>query len=145
MSIGAKITKDLGNNKYEIEVTPVDTNNHTTIIGVAHDYVLFSSYGHLYTKDGLLIKSSNTVPIQVSLQIPIVRMGQVGLPLLNNSNYLKPEHYNNYGVWNQGPIKTWSDKDDTTMHVYDKVRKEFVPIPVSLYNQLTNPTDEQED
>lgn len=147
MSVGAKITKSLGNNRYEIEVTPIVPHEVPMTIGVAHDYVMFSSWTYLQTDDNVRISgvsggASNVIPIQVSLQVPIKIMGQVGLPLMNDSKYLKSEHFGNYGVYSKAPVRTWSEKE-VMYNVYDKEKKEFVEIPKSLYNQLTNTKDEQ--
>lgn len=142
MSVGVKITKDLGNNKYEIEVTPVDTKNHILNFGVAHDYVLFSTYTAIYTDDNVRIKdpagggSSNMLPILASIQIPIKMMGQVILPELNASDSLKPEHFNDYGVWSSKKVQMWADGE--FLWIYDGEKKEYVKISRSVYNLIKN-------
>lgn len=158
--IGAKITKVLGDNRYEVEIDPVDVKTDQTIIGVAHDYVLCWHWTSIQTANGVMIKdskgsASNNLNIRAAVQIPIRVMGEIGLPLLNESPYLKEEHYSRYGVWNpDAPVKTWghTKQDKTsTMHIFDKTAKKYVTIPKSLYHQLTGtkneeiPDEEEED
>lgn len=134
-----KITKVLGNDNYEVHVEPIKTRNHPINFGVCHDYALFSSQGFLYCEDGVSIKfssggSSNTLPITRSVQIPIRVMGEIVLPSLNNSEYLKEEHFTKYGMWNESPVTNWADSD--TVHIYDKGQKKFIVISRELYTQM---------
>ena len=142
MSVGAKITKDLGNNKYEIELTPVDTSNHVLNFGVAHDYVLFSTYTGICTDGGVQIKDpvsggcSNMLPILASVQIPIKMMGQVILPELNASEELKPEHFNKYGVWSSKKVQMWANGE--FLWIYDSDTEKYVKISRSVYDLIKN-------
>lgn len=145
MGVGAKITKVLGGNKYEVEIDPVDTNTHQMGIGIAHDYVQFSTWSHIFTKQGLSLNNSNILPIEVSVQIPIKVMGQVGLPLMNSSAYLKSEHFDNYGIYRSKVIRTWDKTEGYIVYVYNETTKNFTAMPESLYKQLTNTKNEQED
>jgi hypothetical protein len=138
--IGTKITKDLGNNKYEVVIDDVDTNTNPTVVGVAHDYVLFSGWTNISTEHPLMLKTpggggSNVRPIKTVIQIPIKIMGEVAMPYLNNHPWLKENHFKRYDVLSpDAPIITWTTD---TLHIYDKEKEQFVSISKSLYNQLT--------
>jgi hypothetical protein len=134
-----KITKVLGNDNYEVHIEPIETNNHPIVFGVCHDYALFSASSSLFCESGVMIPSKtggscNILPISHSIQIPIRVMGELTLPYLNESKYLKEDHYKNYGMWNESPVRCWADSD--TVHIYDKGQKKFIQISRELYKQL---------
>ncbi len=134
-----KITKVLGDDNYEVHIDPINTKTHPINFGVCHDYALFSCTGSLFTKDGLMIRNpqgggSNILPIARTVQVPIRVMGELVLPYLNNSEYLKEEHYSKYGMWNDSPVSNWSDSK--TVNIYDKGQGKFVEISRELYKQL---------
>lgn len=133
-----KITKALGDNKFEIRVDPIE-KNHTLNYGACHDYVLFSYSAWLYCDDGVSVPtgkggSTNIVEIPSSVQVPIRMMGEVILPSLNESKYLKEEHWSKYGLWNESPISNWADSK--TLQFYDKGQNKFVEISRELYEKL---------
>ncbi len=139
--IGANITKDLGDNNFEIHVDPVDTNKDPILFGVCHDYALFSTYTSLTTVGGLMIKSprghkTNLIDIKASVQIPIRAMAEVVLPKLIESEYLKEDHYSKMGVWSNNPVRHWADSK--TVHIFDKGANKFIELSVELYEKLTN-------
>jgi hypothetical protein len=134
-----KITKVLGDDKYEIKVDPINTSTHPIIIGACHDYALFASWTYLFTEDGVSIKnakggSNNTLAVSTSVQIPIRVMGELALPYFNESKYLKEEHFSKYGMWNETPVSMWADS--ATVHVYDKGQKKFIEMSRELYEKL---------
>lgn len=140
--IGAKITKVLGDDNYEIHVDPIKNNTHPINVGVCHDYALFGHYTHLECEmnSGARIPygtgggTTNILPVSVSVQMPIRAMGELILPYLNDSKYLKEEHYTNRCVFGDSPVSFWNDSK--TVHVYDKGQKKFVEISRELYKQL---------
>jgi hypothetical protein len=134
-----KITKVLGDNKYEVCIDPVDTDKCPINFGVAHDYVLFSNRSYLYTDGETRIKTefggtTNCLPYKTSLQIPIREMGEVILPKLLEHKYLQPEHFEKYIPFGESPITYWDDSE--TVFIYDKGQKKFIEISRELYNQL---------
>src|SRR6478735_1340582 len=134
-----KITKVLGDNKYEVRVEPFDTNTHPINFGVAHDYVLFSTYTSLFTEGDARIPmkyggTTNTLQVPSSVQLNIRIMGEVILPKLIENKYLQPEHYKKYGIWDDAPITNWADSETVT--IYDKGQKKFIEISRELYKQL---------
>lgn len=135
----AKIVKVLGNNHYEIKVTPIKRND-PIVVGVAHDYALFSNNSHLFTEYPLTIPSetgrgsSNILPIRSTVQIPINAMGSVIMPYLNGHPHLNSDHYSKYCL-DQLSVKMWSDSK--TIHVYDQHTNSFVEMSQVLHDQLT--------
>lgn len=72
-----KITKVLGDDKFEIRVDPVKKNLPMNF-GACHDYVLFNNWTWLFCDDDVSVPSefgcSNVVKIPVSVQVPIRMM-----------------------------------------------------------------------
>lgn len=139
-----KVLEVLGDNKYVVEIEPIDTNTYPTTFGVAHDYVLFSSWSYLYA-DKAIFKhntggASNIIPVPVKIQIPIKVMGDVILPVLNDSEYLKEDHYGRYGVYSDKIVQEWADGE--YVYVYDKTARKYEKISRFIYNKLTGKSDE---
>lgn len=134
--VGAKITKVLGNDKYEVHIPPVDKSK-PIVAGVAHDY--FSVMGRTYisTEHPLMLRTErgggiNILDIEVSVQIPIRAMGEIVLPYLNGNKHLKEDHFKNYSDYGI-PVRTWGTNG---IHVFDKGLGRYIEMSPELYDKL---------
>lgn len=139
-----KITKQLSDTKFEIELEPYDMRKEKSII-TAHDYVRFkgnsgiSTDGSL-TVDGPFAWCSNWVLAQHEVTIGIREMVKFVLPLLNKDEYCTEEHLlNEDGT----PNYNWGDSvifftENGEEKVYIRLdhKDEWTIIPRSLYNFL---------
>lgn len=94
-----KILKDLGDNKYEVEITPVERKKYReNNLLVAHDYVQFEGTDYFRRED----LSISDVAFNTSIQIPIKAFFNVCLPFLKEHKYLQEYHFND---------RTWTEDD----------------------------------
>jgi len=85
----AKLIKDLGNGRFEIEIPKIEKQEYReTEFGICHDYVYFDGYGYLQNPNG----SISDKKIWTSIHIPIRGFLKIVLPKLLESEYTKPEH-----------------------------------------------------
>src|SRR5688572_29286838 len=86
-----KILKDLGDNKYEIEVPPCNTIKgiRENDFQMVHDYVSFSAISYLQNSNG----SSSNVPFWANIHIPIRQFVKFILPKINTHKYAQDEHF----------------------------------------------------
>lgn len=140
-----KITKQLSDTKFEIELEPHDMRRDESI-RIAHDYVRFVGNGGIQTKgsitvDGPFAWCSNWVRAQHDVTIGIREMVKFVLPLLNRNEYCTEEHL----LCDDGtPNYTWGDSviffsENGEEKVYIRLdhKDEWTIIPRSVYNRLT--------
>ena len=97
------ITKQIDDLTFEVKLEECDIKDEGVYINedklvIAHDYIGFESRGHLYTEGDVMIShssnfSSNTLGMRQYVQIPIRAFQQVVLPILNESEYMKDDHF----------------------------------------------------
>lgn len=139
-----KITKQISDTKFEIELEPQDMRREQSII-IAHDYVRFKGNSGLQTEgtltvDGPYAWCSNWICAQQEVTIGIREMVQFVLPLLNKNEYCTEEHL----LQGDGtPNYTWGDDvifftENGEEKVYMRLDKEAqgTIIPRSIYNYL---------
>jgi hypothetical protein len=137
-----KITNQLSENEFVIDLgdTPVDNNN--THVLVAHDYVMFKKLGVISTDDSKHKKSiygkhafcSNIVKIPVLCQVGINQMGSVIVPMLNERKEMKTEHYSRY-TYNDTTVTFYNEAGEKMISIPDGSGK-FETISVALYQKI---------
>jgi hypothetical protein len=85
-----KILKELGDNKYEVEITPAEKPLGFQEVGFAmvHDYVEFTDWTHLQNLNG----STSNVKFWTRMTIPIRDFVKFILPKINSHPYSQEEH-----------------------------------------------------
>ena len=83
------ILKNLGDNKFEVEIDSKESSYRETNFAIAHDYVLFE--GSFYPKNSDGSTNFDCVPT-AKIQIPIKAFVEIILPKLVASKYCQPEH-----------------------------------------------------
>lgn len=85
-----KILKNLGDNKYEVEIPKVDKPLGFQEIGFAivHDYAEFKDWTYLLNSDG----STSDVKFWTRITIPIRDFVKFILPRINSHPYTQEEH-----------------------------------------------------
>ena len=139
-----KITKQLSDTKFEIELEPHDMKREQSI-RIAHDYVRFMGNSGIQTKgslsvDGPFARCSNWVYAQQDVTIDIREMVKFVLPFLNKNEYCTEEHL----LCEDGtPNYTWGDSiiffsENGEEKVYIRLdhSDEWTIIPRSVYNRL---------
>jgi len=139
-----KITKQLSDTKFEIELEPHDMRNEKSIV-IAHDYVRFTGNSGIQTKGSLTVEGpfawcSNWIRAQHNVTIGIREMVEFVLPLLNKNDYCTEEHL----LCEDGkPNYTWGDSvifftENGEEKVYIRLnhKKEWTIIPRKVYNYL---------
>lgn len=167
------ILKNLGDNKYEVEIDPKNSDYRETAFGVVHDYVFFE--GNIYHQNP--DKSTNFDCVsQERIQIPIKAFIEIILPKLIEHKYCKPEHLKDRvyteddTLWNSkyaenkftGPrykkgdkypaysyqtmaVKYWdSEKQHMMVAVLEYGEKYFNHVTIEFYNKyVKNAKDEK--
>lgn len=84
-----KIIKDLGDNRYEVEIPPREkTCFRESGFGLAHDYAYFEDWVYFQKENGCV----SDVKVWSSFHIPIREFVNICLPWLNKHKYAQPEH-----------------------------------------------------
>jgi hypothetical protein len=99
-----KITKQISENEFVINLGEEPVNGNNTRIVVAHDYVNFFKSGTIYAEIDSSIPSfygkhtmcSNVINVPISCQINIAEFGGMILPMLNARKEMEFEHYKGY-------------------------------------------------
>ncbi|WP_287385575.1 hypothetical protein [Lachnospira sp.] len=141
-----KITKQLSDTKFEIELEPHDMRNEQSI-RVAHDYVRFVGNSGIQTNGSLTVDGpsawcSNWIRTQHEVTIDIRDMVKFVLPLLNKNEYCTEEHLLNEDgtpnyTWGNSVI-FFSENGEEKVYIRLDRSDEWTIIPRSVYNYLKN-------
>lgn len=124
-----KILKELGDNKYEVEITPVEKiiGLREVGFGIAHDYVHIDGYIWLNNANN----SSSNVKVWQSLHIPIREFNKLLLPTFLKHTYCQPEHLDDRihteddrywnESWNKLPAPRFKKGDKYPAYAYDNI------------------------
>ena len=140
-----KITKELSDTRFEIELEPHDyekTEGGIHMV-VAHDYVQFWSREWVQTESECPpLKSeyqicANTLPIYQTVQIPIRDMVEVILPKLSEHKYCQKSHLTGKdGEPKYETTQVVTYYEDGVKMIAIPEEGEFYHIPYSLYKKL---------
>ncbi len=131
-----KILKNLGDNKYEVEIEPYEKVKglRENQFGMVHDYVYFSGPFNLKNADN----SQSNINTHCSFQIPIRQFIKFILPKIQNHEYAQEKHledkeqYEDDPYWNsdfnkelrlKGP--RWKKGDKYVNYAWDNVATYF--------------------
>jgi hypothetical protein len=139
-----KITKQLTDTKFEIELEPHDMKREQSIV-IAHDYVRFKGNSGIQTEGSLTVEGpyawcSNWIEAQHEVTISIREMVEFVLPFLNQNKYCTEEHLlcedgtPNY-TWGNSVI-FFTENGEQKVYVRLDHSDEWTIIPRSVYNHL---------
>ena len=138
-----KITKQIDETHFEVEVEPYDKDNEIRVF-VAHDYLSIGAPNDFLTS--LDIKGEyNSGPMNglcnySTIQIPI-RAAQKILELIKDHKYIKPEHLvhsdgkPNY-LWSNHPIIFKDEEGKWMVAIRADDEEEYSIISLAVYNKL---------
>ena len=144
MTITKVIDQEAG--LFEVHIPP-HKNFTESIVGVAHDYVLLMGTTSISTnekcKDRIKFGSNsttNTLNVETTLQIPIKRMSEIILPILNEEPNLKIEHASKYGTHEKRHVMHYWGKDKNMVAVIRK-NGEAIHMSQAAYRELISNED----
>lgn len=140
-----KIIRQIDEIHFEVEMEPYDRDKEIKVF-IAHDYLSIGASDSFCTS--IDIKGEyNSGPVNglynySTIQIPI-RAAQEMLKLIENHEYLKPEHLTHHDgkpnyLWNNCPIIFKDEEGKWKVAIRGDEEEEYSIISLAVYNKLRN-------
>lgn len=135
-----KITKQISERKFEVELEDLDFSREKRII-VAHDYVRFMGNSGMQTisSSNVPLHTVNTcanwIPMMQEVTIPIREMVKLVLPFLNSHEYCNENHIKDNYVLESDPTVFYRN-GVKMIALREEGKENFNEIPYSLYEKI---------
>ena len=136
-----KIIEQKSDTQFLVDISLPEKRSHNTC-GVCASYFTWFGQTYLSTETGVYIKNlqgltTNIISVDTSVQIPIHLMGEIILPYLNESPYLKPENYSQCADFNRRDTRIWPhDNKNDYMMAIKKPSGGYETVSYELYRTL---------